>query len=268
MSSGGLAHWDDVKPFAGDSATSAGRGAISAAPPARFGSASSGSRSRPGSGRRPCTRRAPRKRSSTCSGAPVSWQDGAVYEIAEGDCIVHLPRKAHTLRAGSDGLDVLAFGTRVPVELGYLPRAGVGWLSPRWVEVDKEPGPWQREVELGEPECRAQPPAGEHRQFHRRADQVRRPDARPRFGGRSQATGSISSSCRPVAQALLRMRIRPTRRSSSCSRARARSGVDADPAPGRERRRVGAPRAPARLRRRAALPRRASRTRFARATPG
>ena len=60
----------------------------------------------------------------------MSWQDGKTYEVGEGDCIVHLAEgEAHTLRAGTDGLDVLAFGMRVWTELGYLPRAGVGWLA-------------------------------------------------------------------------------------------------------------------------------------------
>jgi uncharacterized cupin superfamily protein len=120
-------------------------------------------------------------------GSGLSWQDGAVYEIAEGDCIVHLPRKkAHTLRAGSDGLDVLAFGTRVPVELGYLPRAGVGWLSPRWVEVDKEPGPWQREVELGEPDVPEPSP--------RPANIVNLTDAPTKFGGLMRGLASAAGA--------------------------------------------------------------------------
>jgi mannose-6-phosphate isomerase-like protein (cupin superfamily) len=44
-------------------------------------------------------------------GSGLSWQDEQVYEIGEGDCIVHLPAaEVKTLRAGPDGLDVLAFG--------------------------------------------------------------------------------------------------------------------------------------------------------------
>ena len=35
--------------------------------------------------------------------------------------------------------DVLAFGTRVPVEIGFLPRAGVGWLGETWVEAGAKP---------------------------------------------------------------------------------------------------------------------------------
>ena len=54
-------------------------------------------------------------------GSGISWQDGAAHDVARGDCLVHrAAREAHTLRAGPDGLDVLAFGTRVPVEVGYL----------------------------------------------------------------------------------------------------------------------------------------------------
>ena len=37
----------------------------------------------------------------------------AAYAVGSGDCLVHLAlAHAHTLRAGADGLDVLAFGER------------------------------------------------------------------------------------------------------------------------------------------------------------
>jgi uncharacterized cupin superfamily protein len=63
-------------------------------------------------------------------GAGLSWQNGVTYEVAAGDCLLHLAdTEAHTLIAGEEGLDVLAFGTRVPTEIGLLPRAGVAWLS-------------------------------------------------------------------------------------------------------------------------------------------
>ncbi|MDQ1514133.1 MAG: hypothetical protein QOC59_1975, partial [Microbacteriaceae bacterium] len=64
------------------------------------------------------------------------WQDGQVCEVREGDAIVHLAvSEAHTLRAGPDGLDVLAFGQRVRIELCYLPRAGHAWAGPTVVEA-------------------------------------------------------------------------------------------------------------------------------------
>jgi uncharacterized cupin superfamily protein len=88
-------------------------------------------------------------------GSGLSWQDEKTYEVRPGDCLVHLPgREAHTLRASQEGLDVLAFGTRVPVEIGYLPRARVGWLGETWVAAGERPYPWEREVEAGEPEAR------------------------------------------------------------------------------------------------------------------
>ena len=47
------------------------------------------------------------------SGSGISWQDGACYDVAAGDCLVHTAgTEAHTLRAGADGLEVLAFGER------------------------------------------------------------------------------------------------------------------------------------------------------------
>jgi uncharacterized cupin superfamily protein len=85
-------------------------------------------------------------------GSGLSLQEDETYEVRAGDCLVHLAGgKTHTLRAGDDGLDVLAFGTRNRTEIGHLPRAGVAWLGRTWVEVGQGPHPWEREVEAGEP---------------------------------------------------------------------------------------------------------------------
>jgi uncharacterized cupin superfamily protein len=86
-------------------------------------------------------------------GSGLSWQDGEVYEIGANDCLVHLAEaETHTLRAGPDGLDVLAFGTRVSLGIGYLPRAGVTWLWPTWADAGAGDPPWKREAAVGEPE--------------------------------------------------------------------------------------------------------------------
>ena len=90
-------------------------------------------------------------------GSGLSWQDGAVYEIGSGDCLVHLPhREAHTLRAGPEGLSVLAFGHRIRHGNTVLPRAGVAWLFPAYVDVTTigdQRHPFNREAEAGEPEA-------------------------------------------------------------------------------------------------------------------
>jgi uncharacterized cupin superfamily protein len=85
-------------------------------------------------------------------GSGISWQDGEAYEVGEGDCLVHLPEEqVHTMRAGPDGLEVLAYGQRKPQGNTVLPRAGVAWMSRSWVDVGG-PHPWEREAEAGEPE--------------------------------------------------------------------------------------------------------------------
>jgi uncharacterized cupin superfamily protein len=85
-------------------------------------------------------------------GSGISWQDGSAHRVAAGDCLVHLPEHAaHTLRAGPEGLDALAFGQRLPQGNTVLPRAGVAWMSPSWVDVGG-PHPWEREAAAGEPE--------------------------------------------------------------------------------------------------------------------
>lgn len=92
------------------------------------------------------------------SGTGVSVQgdgsDEAAYEVGEGDCLVHLALEhAHTLRAGADGLEVLAFGERHYAANTLLPRAGVSWLGPTWVlEGAPDDHPWKREAAVGPPE--------------------------------------------------------------------------------------------------------------------
>ena len=89
------------------------------------------------------------------SGHSFLWRgddDTGAYAVGEGDCLVHLAlEEAHTLHAGPDGLDVLAFGMRTYADSAtYLPRAGVSWLGATWVESGGEENhPWTREVAAG-----------------------------------------------------------------------------------------------------------------------
>jgi len=89
------------------------------------------------------------------SGVSVQWEgedEPLGYEVREGDCIVHLAlENAHTLQAGPDGLDVLAFGQRTFANgITWLPRAGVAWLGETWARVGaEEDHPWGQEAEAG-----------------------------------------------------------------------------------------------------------------------
>ena len=86
------------------------------------------------------------------AGSGVCLLEGSAFEVGPGDCIVHRAREAHALRAGDDGLDVLAFGTRGGTEVGHLPRAGVGWIGGTWTDVGAGDHPWEREAAVGEPD--------------------------------------------------------------------------------------------------------------------
>ena len=93
------------------------------------------------------------------AGSGVSVQsdgdDTLAYEVRASDCLVHLPlENAHTLQAGDDGIDVLAFGQRVYAGgVTWLPRAGVAWLGVTWAPVGvEEDHPWTREAAAGPPE--------------------------------------------------------------------------------------------------------------------
>lgn len=97
------------------------------------------------------------------AGGGLSWQDGATYEIRAGDCLLHrADAEAHTIVAGDEGIDVLAFGTRAPVEVGVLPRAGVAWLGDGqvWTEVGGA-HPFAREAAAGELDLPAPSPRPE-----------------------------------------------------------------------------------------------------------
>jgi len=90
------------------------------------------------------------------SGVSVQSEGGDIegYEVRAGDCLVHLAlENAHTLQAGPDGLDVLAFGQRHYAANTLLPNAGVSWLGPTWVLAGaEEDHPWTREAAVGPPE--------------------------------------------------------------------------------------------------------------------
>jgi uncharacterized cupin superfamily protein len=84
------------------------------------------------------------------AGSGLLWQDEAVCEVRTGDTIVQLPDAAeHTFRGGPQGLDYLVFGTRHPVEYGWLPRSRALRLGYPWVE-GRVDDPWDVEAEVGE----------------------------------------------------------------------------------------------------------------------
>jgi uncharacterized cupin superfamily protein len=89
-------------------------------------------------------------------GSGLSWQEDGdgekTYEIRAGDCLVHLAGKeAHSVVAGPDGIEYLAFGTRARAEYAFFPRLRAGRIGMLWAEMI-ETHQWLQELELGEPE--------------------------------------------------------------------------------------------------------------------
>jgi uncharacterized cupin superfamily protein len=89
-------------------------------------------------------------------GSGLSWQfdgkDFATYEIRAGDCLFHEAEgEAHSVVAGPEGVDLLAFGTRAWARLTYFPRIEGARMGPAWAE--KLPRhQWESEAALGDPE--------------------------------------------------------------------------------------------------------------------
>jgi uncharacterized cupin superfamily protein len=87
-------------------------------------------------------------------GSGLSVQDDKTYEVGPGDCIVHLEAaETHTLKAGDDGLDVLALGVSRERGTGArLPRAGIFWHRRAWYEIGGGKSPFEREADAGPPD--------------------------------------------------------------------------------------------------------------------
>jgi uncharacterized cupin superfamily protein len=122
------------------------------------------------------------------AGEGLLWQDGDTYDVGSGDCIVHRPKRGpHTLCAASGGLDVLVFGQRADASLTALPRAGVAWSFPRWVELGDGDSPFAREAAAGPPEC---PPA----KSERPRNLVALDEVPAIFNGRARPTGKAAGA--------------------------------------------------------------------------
>jgi uncharacterized cupin superfamily protein len=121
-------------------------------------------------------------------GEGLLWQDGKTYAVGSGDCIVHRPKRGpHTLRGARGGLDVLVFGQRVDPSLTALPRAGVAWSFPRWVELSDGDSPFAREAAAGPPQC---PPPEAERPPH----VVALTDVPTIFDGRARRVGMAAGA--------------------------------------------------------------------------
>ena len=83
-------------------------------------------------------------------GSGMLWQGGSAAAVGAGDTIVHRENgEPHTLRAGTDGLDVLAFGTRVSLGICHLPRAGMAWAGPTVLAAPGFINLWEKDVAAG-----------------------------------------------------------------------------------------------------------------------
>jgi uncharacterized cupin superfamily protein len=122
------------------------------------------------------------------AGEGLLWQDEQTFAVRAGDCMVHRPKRgAHTLRGGAGGLDVLVFGQRLDPSLTALPRAGIAWSFPRWVELSAGDSPFAREAAVGPPEC---PPP----QAERPRNVVAMSEVTPILDGRARRLGMAAGA--------------------------------------------------------------------------
>jgi uncharacterized cupin superfamily protein len=156
----GIAHWDDVEKFRRDRAGMAGAWSMlgGAAGSRRAGA----NRIELAPGEMPTPAHVHGESEEifyVLGGSGLTWMNEKAYEIGADDCVVYKNfHEAHTIRAGDDGLDVIAFGAREYLPVGELPRGHSMWTVTGYVEV-QEGHPWEREPELEWPEPEAERPA-------------------------------------------------------------------------------------------------------------
>jgi uncharacterized cupin superfamily protein len=91
------------------------------------------------------------------AGSGLSWQrerggEDEVFEVRAGDCLFHRAEaEAHTLIAGNDGLDVIAFATGPENVFAYFPRLDAMRVGPGVVDVPHR-HQWEMEGALSDPE--------------------------------------------------------------------------------------------------------------------
>ena len=88
-------------------------------------------------------------------GSGLLWQEGANFDIAATDCFAFPGGMGpHTLKAGPEGLDVLAFSENTSDAATFLPRSKVSWLGVSWVETGTLDHPFRLEAAQGPPEVK------------------------------------------------------------------------------------------------------------------
>jgi uncharacterized cupin superfamily protein len=118
-------------------------------------------------------------------GSGLSWQregdEDVTFEVRSGDCLVHRAfAEPHTLVAGNDGLDVLAYGCGPQPSFAHFPRLEAMRVGPAILDVDGR-HQWDMEGALPDPEL---PPPSPRPDRIVNIDQVEleRGEDRPPFG--------------------------------------------------------------------------------------
>jgi uncharacterized cupin superfamily protein len=132
-------------------------------------------------------------------GSGLSWQrqgdEDVTFEVRSGDCLVHpAGKEAHTLVAGDDGLDVLAYGFGPQPAFAYFPRLEAMRVGRAIIDVDGR-HQWDMEGALPDPEL---PPPSPRPDRIVNVDELEleRGDDKPPFGESWYVLGGRAGSVR------------------------------------------------------------------------
>ena len=133
------------------------------------------------------------------AGSGLSWQrerggEDETFEIRAGDCLVHRAEaEAHTLVAGDDGIDVIAYGTGPENVFAYFPRLDAMRVGPAVLDVPDR-HQWDMEGALPEPEL--PPPSPRPSRIVNVDDAEQGSEDRPPFGATWHAVSADAGSVR------------------------------------------------------------------------
>jgi uncharacterized cupin superfamily protein len=149
-------HWDDVEPLEADLGPIAGRWRDLAAPAGAIDVGVNRIEVPPGRMATPLHAE-DEEFFFVLAGSGFSHQEDGTFAIGTGDAVFYSAwSPAHTVVAGDEGLDVLAFGTHGPYGGLRFPRLGAVKVMDRVLRGD-DTHQWKLEAELGPIELPAQP---------------------------------------------------------------------------------------------------------------
>jgi uncharacterized cupin superfamily protein len=160
--SGHIVHWDDLESEHGEAGSISSHWTNLSDPAGATRIRANRIRVDPGKRSTPLHSESDEEIFFVLGGSGLAWQregdEDKTFEVREGDCLVHLAGgEAHTLVAGDEGIDAIAFGVGPEWTFAYFPRLNAIRVHKAIIDVDGR-HQWPLEGALPEPDLPAPSP--------------------------------------------------------------------------------------------------------------